>query len=102
MEFLPVQEHVIVREIPEVQVIERIKEQIGPERTEEQIGDIPVPPFVEETVEEVQVMLHDRLQERTVAPQIQDQIFENVQVIPRELFPEHLTSGSLTFPSLSL
>ena len=74
-----------IQELPEVQVTERIQEQIVPERNEEQIGDIPVPPFVDETVEVVvQVIPHER-------------------VHPRELFPEHfVTSGPSTFPSLRL
>ena len=61
--FQPVQEQVKVQEIPEVQVTERIQEQIVPERIEKQIGDILVPPIVEETVEVVQVFLHGRLQQ---------------------------------------
>ena len=61
----------------EVQVTELIQEQIVPERSEEQIGAFL---FVEESV-----ILRDRLQQ----PQIQQQIIENVQEIPRELFPEH-------------
>ena len=48
MKFQPVQEQVKEQEIPEVQVTERIKEQIVPERTEEQIGDIPVHPIVQD------------------------------------------------------
>ena len=72
--FQPVQEQVKQQEIPEVQVTERIQEQIVPERIEEQIGDISLPPFEEETVEVVQ----GHLQQRTFAPQIQEQIFGNV------------------------
>ena len=54
-----------VQEIPAVQVIERIQEQIVPERIEEQIGDC-VPPIVEETVEVVHVIPREHLQQRTV------------------------------------
>ena len=50
MKFQPVQEQVKEQEIPEVQVTERIKEQTVPERIEEQIGDIPVHPIVEDKV----------------------------------------------------
>ena len=38
----------------------------------------------------VQVIFHERLQQRTVVPQIQEQIIANLQVTPRELFLEHL------------
>ena len=51
MGFHPVQEQVIVQEIPEVQVIERIQEQIESKRIKEQNGDIPVLPIVDHTVE---------------------------------------------------
>ena len=50
------QEQVNIQEIPEAQVIERIQVRIVSERVEEQIGDIPVPPIVEETVEVVHVI----------------------------------------------
>ena len=63
----------IVQEIPEVQVFERIQDQIVPERIEEQAGDIPVPPIVEETV-------------------------EMVQMIPQELFPERVDERIVDFP----
>ena len=46
------QEQVKEQEIPEVQITERIKEQTVPERNEEQIGDIPVHPIVEDTVQD--------------------------------------------------
>ena len=59
-----------VQEIPEVQVTERIQEQIVLQRIAEQIADIPVLPIMEETVEVVQVIPHERLQRRTVVPQI--------------------------------
>ena len=97
MGFHSVLDHVKAQEIPEVQVTERIQEQIVPERIEEQIGDIPVPPIVDETVEVVQVIPHERLQQRTVVPQIQKQIIENVQVIPRELFREHFDERIVDF-----
>ena len=67
MKFQPVQEQVKEQEIPEVQVTERIKEQIVPERIEEQIGDIPVHPIVEDIVQDVQwvVELESILSQRT-------------------------------------
>ena len=65
------QEQVKVQEIPEVQVIERFQEQIVPERIEEQIGDIPVPPTVEETVE---VQILERIREQIGPEQIEDQL----------------------------
>ena len=71
-----------IREIPEVQVTERIREQIVPERNGVQIRKIPVPPIVEQIVEVVQVVLHEHLQQRTVEPQIQEQIVGNIQAIP--------------------
>ena len=90
-----------VQEIPEVQVIERIQEQIGPE---EQIGDIPVPPIAEDSVKVVQIIPQERLQQRTVeqmsnalVPQTQEQIVENVQMIPRQLFPEHFNEQFVDF-----
>ena len=47
VEFHPVQEQVTIQEIPEIQVVERMQEQIEkqikPERSEEQIGDFPIP-----------------------------------------------------------
>ena len=49
-----------------------------PERKGEQIRKIPVPPIVEEIVGVVQVVLHEHLQQRTVEPQIQEQIVGNV------------------------
>ena len=61
-----------------MQVTERIREQIVPERNGEQIRKIPVPPIVEEIVEVVQVVLHEHLQQRTVEAQIQQQIVGNV------------------------
>ena len=63
--------------------------QIVPQRTEEQIGDIPVPPCVEETVEVEQGIPLEHLQQRTVVPLIQEHFLKNVQVIHRKLFPEH-------------
>ena len=39
-----------------MQVKERIQEQIVPERIEEQVGDIPVPPILEKKVEVVQII----------------------------------------------
>ena len=60
-----------------------------PQRTEEQIGDIPVPPFVEETVEVEQGIPLEHLHKRTVVPLIQEHFLKNVQVIHRKLFPEH-------------
>ena len=86
------------REIPEVHVIERIREQIVPERKGEQIRKIPVPPIVEEIVKVVQVVLHEHLQQRNVEPQIQEQIVGNVQALPRELFPERVDKRILDFP----
>ena len=65
------QEQVKVQEIPEVQVIERFQEQIVPERIEEQIGDIPVPPTVEETVE---VQILERIREQIGPEQIEEQL----------------------------
>ena len=59
------------QEIPEVQVIERIQEQIVPERIEEQIGDFPVPPTVEETVE---VQILERTWEQIGPEQIEEQL----------------------------
>ena len=50
-EFHSVQEQVMVQEIPETQVIERIQEQ-----TEEQIVDVPAPPIVDDIVEVVQII----------------------------------------------
>ena len=47
-------------------VKEQIREQIVPERNEEHIRRIAVPPIVAETVEVVQVLLYERLQQRTV------------------------------------
>ena len=85
--FQLVQEQVEVQEIPEVQVVERIQKQTVPERIEEQIGDIPVPPIVEETVEVVRIIPHKRLQQRTVeqmvnalVPQVVDGTSERVRV----------------------
>ena len=69
----------VIRALPnvddtvEIHVTERIHEQIGPERSEDQVGDIPIPPIVEEAV----VM---------------------VQVIPRELFPERVDVRIVDFP----
>ena len=48
------------------EVIERSQEQTVLERIEKQIGDIPVPPFVEDTVEVVQSIPQERLQQHTV------------------------------------
>lgn len=45
---------------------ERIQEQLVPARIEEQIGDVLVPPIVEDTVEVVQIIPQERLQQRTV------------------------------------
>ena len=53
---------VVVQEIPEVQVVERIQEQsVEPVEAplQEQIGDIPVPPIVEEIVDLVPVLPHE-------------------------------------------
>ena len=74
--FRSVLEQVKIQEIPEVQVTERIQEQIVPERIE---GDIPVPPFVDETVEVVQVIPHEHLH-------------------PRELIPEHFNVRIVDLP----
>ena len=52
-EFHSVQEQVMVQEIPDTQVIERIQEQ-----TEEQIVDVPAPPIVDDIVEVVQIIPH--------------------------------------------
>ena len=60
--------------IPEVQFIERTQEQI-----EVLIGDIPVPPFVEDTAEVVKVIPHDRLG-------------------PREFFPEYFYERTVDLP----
>ena len=48
------------------EVLERIQEQTMPERIEELIGDIPVPAFVEDKVEVVQIIPQKHLQQRTV------------------------------------
>ena len=45
------QEQARVQEIPEVQISERIRQQTVLERIEDQVGDIPFPPIVDETVE---------------------------------------------------
>ena len=65
--------------------MEGIQEQIVPERIEVQIGDIPVPPIVDEAVEMVQIIPHERLQQRTVeqmvnalVPQVVDGTSERV------------------------
>ena len=43
-----------IQEIPQERLLRRIAEQIVPERIEEQIGDSLVPPIVEETIEVLQ------------------------------------------------
>ena len=58
---LAVPKQVILQEIPEVQIIGRTQEQI-----EEQIGDIPVPQIVEDTVEVMQIIPQERLQRHPV------------------------------------
>ena len=50
---------------------ERFQEQIVPQRIEEQIGDIPVPPTVEETVE---VQILERIREQIGPEQIEEQL----------------------------
>ena len=55
----------------EVQVAERIQEQIVPERIEEQIGDILVPPTVTETVE---VQIWERIREQIGPEQNEEQL----------------------------
>ena len=62
--FPSVLEQAKIQAIPEVQVTGRVQEKIIPERIEEQIGDIPFPLMVEETVE---VQIPDRIQEQTSA-----------------------------------
>ena len=51
VEFHSVQEQVIVLEIPEIQVVERIQEQ-----TEEEIVGVLAPPVVDDTAEVVQII----------------------------------------------
>ena len=46
----------------------------------------------------MQVVLHEHLLQRTVGPQIQNQIVGNVQVLPRELFPERVDERIVDFP----
>ena len=101
--FHPVQD----QEIPEVQVIERIQEQIGSERIEEQIGDILVPQIVEDTVEVVHIFPQELLQHQeqiitgeaaqnivgfhSVPGQVKVQEFPEVQVserIQEQIVPE--------------
>ena len=65
------------------------------ERNGKPIRKIPVPPIVEEIVEVVQVILHEQ---RTVEPQIQEQIVGNVQVLPRALLPERVDERIVEFP----
>ena len=48
------------------EVVERSEEQTVPERIEKQIGDIPVPLFVEDAVEVAQSNPQERFQHRTV------------------------------------
>ena len=49
--FHPLQEHVKIQKNPEVQIPERIQLQTVLERIEEQVGVIPAPPIVDDTVE---------------------------------------------------
>ena len=58
---LAVPKQVILQEIPEVQIIGRIQEQI-----EEQIEDILVPQIVEDTVEVMQIIPQEHLQPHIV------------------------------------
>ena len=50
-----------IQEIPQEHLAERIAKPIVPERIEEQIPDILVPPIVEEAVDLVPVLPHERL-----------------------------------------
>ena len=63
-------------------------------RIEVQIGDIPVPPFVEDTVEVVHSLPQERLQQRTVEQEqiVAEETTLNIasKEIPQERLPERI------------
>ena len=81
---------------------------VGPlihsERIEVQIGDIPVPPFVDDTVEVVHSLLQERHQQRTVDPAqiIAEETTLNIanNEIPQERLPERIEEqiAGIPFP----
>ena len=77
------------KNIPQAHLPERIAEQIVPERIEEQIGDIPVPPIVEETVDLVPVLPYERLHPRGPDEIVQAAAFSVLEKRP----PRKATSG---------
>ena len=60
-----------IQEIPQDDFPERIVEQIVPEQIENKIGDSPVPPIVEETVDLVPVLLVEHLRWSTLRLRVQ-------------------------------
>ncbi len=105
VEFPTVQEQVIVREIPEIRVVEETQEQIvdmtrvvpqerDRQRTVEQIADAPIPRTVEGIVEVIKSVPQGRVSRRIVeqvgdvlVPQVIEDIVEVVRFTPTKSAP---------------